>query len=153
MGLDMYLTGKRFLWTLGEHEDVGISKKMEELLGITKPVKQVDIELGYWRKANAIHKWFVTNVQDGEDDCRDYYVSKEKMQDLLMLVDTVLDNHDKADDLLPTGSGFFFGGTDYDEWYFNDLELTKQILKDAMEFIDEEVKRKHYISIYYNSSW
>ena len=26
-------------------------------------------EVGYWRKANAIHGWFVRNVQNGKDDC------------------------------------------------------------------------------------
>lgn len=47
-------------------------------------------EIGYWRKANAIHRWFVENVQNGEDDCRDYFVTKEQLTELLNLVNQVL---------------------------------------------------------------
>lgn len=36
----------------------------------------------YWRKANAIHKWFVDNVQYGEDDCGSYEVSVEQLLEL-----------------------------------------------------------------------
>jgi hypothetical protein len=39
-------------------------------------------EVMYWRKANQIHKWFVDNVQDGVDDCKEYWVSEEKLQEL-----------------------------------------------------------------------
>ena len=49
-----------------------------------------DDEVGYWRKANAIHKWFVDNVQNGEDDCGDYSVSKELLEELLNDCYTVL---------------------------------------------------------------
>jgi hypothetical protein len=38
--------------------------------------------VGYWRKANHIHKWFVDNVQDGKDDCHEYYVSIKKLHEL-----------------------------------------------------------------------
>lgn len=42
-------------------------------------------QVGYWRKANHIHNWFVENVQDGEDDCR-YHgeVTKEDLEELLV---------------------------------------------------------------------
>lgn len=33
-------------------------------------VKEITEEVGYWRKANAIHGWFVDNVQKGNDDCK-----------------------------------------------------------------------------------
>ena len=49
--------------------------------------------VGYWRKANAIHKWFVDNVQDGIDDC-DYHneVTKEILEDLLDTCEKVIAN-------------------------------------------------------------
>lgn len=31
---------------------------------------RVTEEIGYWRKANAVHNWFVNHIQDGVDDCR-----------------------------------------------------------------------------------
>ena len=39
-------------------------------------------EVCYWRKSNAIHNWFVNNIQDGKDDCGLYPVSKEKIKEL-----------------------------------------------------------------------
>ncbi len=45
--------------------------------------KRISEPVGYWRKANAIHRWFVENVQDGEDDC-DYHreVTAEDLEEL-----------------------------------------------------------------------
>lgn len=39
--------------------------------------------VGYWRKANQIHNWFVENVQNGIDDCKAYEVTEEKLRELL----------------------------------------------------------------------
>jgi hypothetical protein len=98
-----------------------------------KRVKEpVDEQFAYWRKANAIHAWFVDNVQDGNDDQRDYKVSIEQLQELLDVVDEVLNDREKASELLPTRLGFFFGSDEYDEYYFKDLEDTKDILERAI---------------------
>lgn len=146
MGLDMYLNRKR------------------------------SIQVGYWRKANAIHRWFVEHVQEGEDDCQEYYVSKEKLEELLETVNTVIESSELvegeiqngyafedgqkkpimekgkyikdptvAKKLLPTTKGFFFGGTNYDQYYFEDLEATKKILETILKEKNED--------IYYQSSW
>lgn len=41
-------------------------------------------QVGYWRKANQIHNFFVENVQDGEDDCKYHHeCTKEILEDLL----------------------------------------------------------------------
>lgn len=106
-------------------------------------------QVGYWRKANAIHQWFVDKVQDCEDDC-DYHneVTKEDLEDLLDICQRVLDDHSLADELLPTQSGFFFGGTEYDEYYFEDIENTISIIKNVLETTDFDKEM-----IYYVSSW
>lgn len=135
--------------------------------------------VGYWRKANAIHKWFVDNVQDGEDDCGYYEVSKEDLEELLsickaikdkcVLVKTpivsgrehrngeeiityqdweVIDNPAIAQEYLPTQSGFFFGSTDYDKWYMQDIDTTIKILTDVLETTDFDNQM-----IVYTSSW
>jgi hypothetical protein len=49
-----------------------------------------------------------------------------------------------ARELLPTGSGFFFGGTDYDEYYYNDLVETQKMLEELLLEEDGE--------FYYRSS-
>lgn len=50
-------------------------------------------EVGYWRKANQIHNWFVENVQDGVDDC-DYHneCTEEVLKKLLDTCKTVLES-------------------------------------------------------------
>ena len=61
MGLDMYLSAKRYMWNK-EREGVKVS-------GIDIPetleLKELRCGAAYWRKANQIHGWFVKNVQDG----------------------------------------------------------------------------------------
>ena len=69
----------------------------------------IEVQLMYWRKANAIHKWFVDNVQKGTDDCGTYEVSTDKLKELLDIINEILSDKSKAKSLLPTTNGFFFG--------------------------------------------
>jgi len=59
----------------------------------------------------------------------------------------VLDNHALASEHLPTTSGFFFGSTEYDEWYFQDLQSTVEIIDNALSKIGDEW------TFSYQSSW
>jgi hypothetical protein len=183
MGLDMYLYKKTYVknWDHMKEEErheVTVKKNGQPVQSI-KPerVSEVVEEVGYWRKANAIHQWFVDNVQDGKDDCASYYVSKEQLKELLGIVNQVLAgtktkpglvrngrryengtwtdlmeegeknvNPELAAELLPTASGFFFGGTDYDEYYIEDLKETKRILEEALQEVGPG-------SFEYQSSW
>jgi len=130
MGLDMYLNKKTFIGAEYKHRNVTgtIDIKVEG-----KPVK-VDFDkvtyivekAGYWRKANAIHNWFVTNVQDGVDDCKEYYVDYDQLQDLKKLCEKIIETKDGS--LMPPTSGFFFGSTEVDDYYFGDLMATIEIL-------------------------
>ena len=109
--------------------------------------------IGYWRKANQIHSWFVINVQDEIDDCGYYEVTKEQLIQLKEKCETILEAKETnfeevASSLLPTQSGFFFGGTDYGEYYKEDLEITIKIINAVLEETDFE---KEYIL--YHSSW
>lgn len=47
-------------------------------------------EIGYWQKANAIHFWFVSNIQNGVDDCGSYAVKKEDLVELLFVCKDVM---------------------------------------------------------------
>lgn len=94
MGLDQYLEKcDRKVWG---YKDMDIDKMKidnpalyEELKpfivmrGKYCPWESFFTEVGYWRKANAIHKWFVENVQNDVDDCGYYEVSKEQLETLL----------------------------------------------------------------------
>lgn len=156
MGLDMYLTAERDLWR-STKSDFELSNKIGELIGLERQsdwtkiapvVNKVSIEVAYWRKANAIHQWFVDNVQDGEDDCRSYFVDRDQLQTLIDLCESVLANSEQAEDLLPTQSGFFFGSTEYDDWYFHNLENTVKQLKEILE--NPALKNADFK---YSSSW
>ena len=50
--------------------------------------------------------------------------------------------------LLPTQGGFFFGGTEYDNWYMRGVEDTIDILTRVLETTDFEKEM-----VYYVSSW
>ena len=111
----------------------------------SKRIKYVVEEMGYWRKANHIHTLFVDNVQDGADNCGEFYVDRNDLENLLESCQRVLINPSEAKELLPTSSGFFFGGTDYDEYYFDSVKETISILEECL--LDEEAY------FYYTSSW
>ena len=138
MGLDMYLYKKNYIWQgewiKPEARQEVVVKKGGEVDNSIKPerVKYVVEEVGYWRKANQIHRWFVENVQSGTDDCGSYWVSREKLEELLDLCKQVRDDNSKAEELLPSVSGFFFGGTEYDEWYYEDINNTIKILEEVL---------------------
>lgn len=152
MGLDQYLSATKYT---SKYQDEEFNKMLWKLFPDMKPCNMstisVDVEVGYWRKANAIHKWFVDKVQDGDDDCKTYDVSRGDLEDLQILCVLALEFKDKDDksdlkDILPTTSGFFFGGTEYDEWYFENLEETIEIVKKCLKLPVEW-------DFEYHSSW
>ena len=161
MGLDMYLRASEYIsrnnW--GRDEDGNILdtpneafKAIVETFELEDVIDKtgfagisIDVPMGYWRKSNQIHNWFVENVQDGEDNCSAYYVTREQLETLKGLCVQVLANKSLAEDLLPTGAGFFFGSTAYDEYYYGDLQET-------IEIIDRCLASK-FNSFEYQSSW
>jgi hypothetical protein len=112
-----------------------------------QPYQSLVIELAYWRKANQIHNWFVKNVQNGQDNCMPYEVSKEHMQQLYNCCQEVLDKQNGYK-ILPTKYGFHFGSTEYDRFYYMDVEQTKNIAADILELYDFDS-----FHLIYNSSW
>jgi hypothetical protein len=132
-------------------------------------------EVGYWRKANAIHGWFVRELAGGVDECQPIHVSRENLITLRQLCLEALrdrninevpeaptrseislddnqdigkilaermaseatiavmerDFDDASDPLRPT-AGFFFGGNQKDEYYYQDLMETINIISQAL---------------------
>jgi hypothetical protein len=145
-----------------------------ELVPLVKH-SEITEEIGYWRKANAIHNWFVKHCQEGNDDCGEYWVSRDKLLELKADCESVLDSlkdapkgtievacgwsngetmyttkevyltDTLAEDKLPPVDGFFFGSSDIDDWYISDL-------KNTIEIIDEALSEDRG-QIYYQSSW
>ena len=167
MGLDQYLIGKLFIWSSSGQ---GGRREITELVGRKHPfvkgleASTVVFEGGYWRKANQIHKWFVDNIQGGEDNCENYPVTFEQLKILydLCIKLMVKKSSAQAKKLLPTTSGFFFGGTDYGPDYWNDIQKTIDILAPLFgtvaAVIDEAAGNKQEDSFKdleyeYHSSW
>lgn len=188
MGLDMYLIRKKYVGAKYEHRkvegEVNINVNGKQLPIDFNKISNIEEEVGYWRKANQIHNWFVNKCQDGVDDCKEYYVTFERLKELLRLCKEVknkailknatiengkkledgkwvpilekgkiIENAEEIEELLPTQEGFFFGGTNYDEYYIQDIENTIQILEQIIN--EEETLNKSgiYCDYYYQSSW
>lgn len=188
MGLDMSLNKKTYVknWSHmkpEERHEVDVKKSGVQVSHI-KPerVSYVEEEIIRWRKANAIHAWFVENVQDGEDDCKDHWVSKSDLETLLGLCERVIEASELvegkikngytfengkevpimedgkyikdstvAQELLPAQEGFFFGGTDYDEYYLEDIKFTAKKIKEVLA--EDTGSGFSTGDFYYHSSW
>lgn len=145
MGLDMYLRAKK---RMPREAAVVISKADPQKYpswhnewGEDAKTVQLVSDVGYWRKANAIHGWFVENVQDGEDDCEEYEVLPEQLAALRADCEEALERKGATEQLAPT-EGFFFGDTSI-----------RGLLEDAehtIKIIDEVPKDW---KIFYQSSW
>lgn len=155
MGLDMYLYAKQYFSGSEyskeeERKQYAVIRTAINADGFPEggfPAVVVSTQVAYWRKDNAIHDWFVQNCQGGEDDCRNAYVSREQLMELAKVCREVLADHALADELLPTSSGFFFGSTDYDEWYYRGLEYTAQTIDEILARVPQEWDFE------YHSSW
>lgn len=156
MGLDMYLRAERYVSPYSNPELASAIHKLLEFPITAQGGTSVSTVCAYWRKANQIHNWFVQNVQGGEDDCKSYYVNRKQLVELRDLCSTVLEDvaglTDKdeiasyCEENLPTQSGFFFGDTEYGEYYFNDL-------KDTIKHIDSVLTLSDDYEFEYQSSW
>ena len=154
MGLDMYLSGKRYMSKYFDPADAERIAKVNEVFGIEGEedgdfgAQEVTFRVSYWRKANAIHKWFVDKCQDGVDECQETWVTREQLQELADTCRAVIADTSKAGELLPPSAGFFFGSTDVDEWYLQDLEFTAGRMDKILN--DPSLKGMEF---YYQSSW
>lgn len=165
MGLDQYLRASEYIsrndYSLPRKEDGSLDirsnslfNEVVDLIGGAEVLEpqgfsglSVSIPVGYWRKANQIHQWFVDNCGEGEDDCRPYFVSRERLQELLDTCNKVLEvrTEEVAEELLPPQVGFFFGGYEIDEYYYQDLENTVEIITRCLNSKFDEFE--------YQASW
>lgn len=143
----------------------------------TTGVCYLQYQVAYWRKANAIHNWFVKECGNGIDECQPIYVSEEKLRELLDICKEVkrlahleavpngrevaelsmvdasftyskakqITNAAEIAQILPSASGFFFGSTEYDQYYLEDIDLTIKQLEKALENSDDDFT--------YQASW
>lgn len=103
MGLDMYLNKKVYIGAGYDFNNIGgkieITSNGEVIPINFKKVTYIVEEAVYWRKANQIHKWFVDNIQNGVDDCGEYYVSDDDIKKLLETINNLFSEVNKIVDL------------------------------------------------------
>ena len=171
MGLDQYLTISEYIPRTTRDDLRPDTPKanpvFEELVNrrpswVDKGAYQgisVRYPAGQWRKANGIHNWFVTKVQDGRDECQQSYVSGQQLRELRDACEQVVfahvndtrTVHKVAQEVgLTTIHGSFFGSTEYDEWYIEDLRYTMRLVN---RLETSGVFDNAWVDIYYQASW
>ena len=166
MGLDMYLYRREYVsdWDFKLEDENPKEREMYrsivEYMGVDKlpysPTAQIELCVAYWRKANAIHGWFVNTLADGVDECQPINVDREDLQSLHRACNNVLmaPAGIKVEDvaatygLLPT-RGFFFGSYEIDDWYMDDLKLTMTQIESVLATVPDD----RFTDFVYQASW
>lgn len=131
MGLDMYLLGE-----LRPKRNVTAPKTNRKEDGLD--VRNLAVDLGYWRKHPDLHGYIVQTYADGKDDCQPIYLTVEQLEDILRASEA---------DELPHTEGFFFG-----ESQPEDKVDTKSILETAIAWLKaKDVKNRR--AVFYQASW
>lgn len=103
-------------------------------------------ELIYWRKFNALHRWFVDVLQDGVDNCQLTTVSKDDLTRLIADIRRVIAG-EIVDELEPR-SGCFFGSLEKDDYYTTQMNKALKDFENLLNGFDFENN-----NLYYASSW
>lgn len=98
--------------------------------------------IGYFRKVNFLIPFFEKRRHMEIENCEDLVIEKEDVKELIRRCKEVLTNHELAEKLLPARAGFFFGNTEYDNSYYEDvydvLQTFKTILLEFDDLKDNE---------------
>lgn len=112
----MYLHAKRFCSGGYDHstkEEKKLFKTILKAAELPQEMAQqsltVNVTVGYWRKANHIHKWFIDNCSSGEDDCRPVDVCRDSLKTLRDLCQTVIDKSNLVPGNVHVGTSFEAG--------------------------------------------
>lgn len=159
MGLDMYIfKTKKTAHSIKELSDLDRNPKpgqsevaefepLQQPYGDTAPyLYSIFEQVAYWRKFNALHQWFVTNVQLGIDKCGLYELNKDVLFELLEVLEEV--HNLKKPTKLPPAQGFFWGSTEVDDYYWDKVESSIQTISKLIDNTDWDKER-----LFYQSSW
>jgi hypothetical protein len=162
MGLDMYLSKKLGIrnYNYDGAPKNEVTLRVDGVTVDTSDASEITFEVMYWRKANAIHAFFVDRCQGGRDECQPSYVSLDVLEELRDLCRDIITVHDNggpwqqlAEETLPAQSGFFFGDTDYSEWYLSDLRTTLAGLETHFALDRSSRSLGIHYSYEYQASW
>lgn len=138
MGLDIYFW-KRVRTENDEKEYIDRCERYKKIFDTDNYEKLINddkvVEIGYFRKVN-----FLMGVFDRKQTGEYIKIDKHSLESLLDLCNTVLKSKDirTAEKYLPPQSGFFFGSTDIDDYYFSDVEDVADWLETILPTLDDE---------------
>ena len=107
-------------------------------------VELVYDELAYYRKVNFLYRYF-SDYMDANGIMA--VVDKYAIEDIIECCKEVLADNSKAEELLPTVNGFFFGSTEYDKYYFKEVA---QVLKDFEKILQEYDMENYFYFGYFS---
>jgi hypothetical protein len=138
MGLDMYLQGHEYRSTY----DVNKLTTLDNF-----PIKEVVVELGYWRKHPNLHGAIIRMFADDKDECQSIELGDEGIRTLIDLVE-------KND--LPYTEGFFFGTSPspdiHPDWFEETKQNTIKYLNNALKWINS-AQSDQFRWVTYRASW
>ena len=185
MGLDMSLYACRSM----VFENDSIFDEIKKFITIPFPnatLNNIQVEVMSWRKANAIHNWFINNCTNGVEWCYPTQVFIGQLVELRDICKEVLDHSElvpakiidsytyqlspsgvpveKANMVdgyvildptfarkhLPTVDGFFFGSTDYDQYYYENIVYTYEGLNAILSVDPVELRNWEFL---YEAIW
>jgi len=167
MGLDMYLKYRKSFHGYEHTSDSDEKEKYHNIIEAAgldgmvtsdSPFVEVETTVIYWRKANAIHGWFVNECGGGVDECQSIPVTREQLVKLRELCFEALSIpagsslQDHAPTVLPPTPGFFFGSYDVDEWYVSDLERTMREIDRLLPLLPVDGEGWDW-GLVYQASW
>ena len=96
-----------------------------------------------YRKQNWLRNWMIKNTAlDYDSNTEIVELERYKLRELIETCKYVLNHKNRASEKLETLNGFFFGVTDYDDWYFKGIEQVKDDLEELLN--DDELKYFDY---------
>ena len=94
-------------------------------------------QIGYFRKVNFLVKYFEDTCNLNVENQIPLRVYREDIEKLKNRCRKVLDDHSIVKEILPTVDGFFFGSTNYDEYYFRDVQEVYDYCLRLLDMFDD----------------
>ena len=111
-----------------------------------KRTKEETEEIGYFRKVNFLIPFFEERTGEEIENCELVYITEEDIEELIRRCKEVLDNHEEANILLPTTTGFFYGSDEYDEYYFDNVQEVLDYCQNNLFPMFDELSNEEYIA-------
>lgn len=129
---------------------MGLDITITQIKNKCKCCGRAEIENDYdFRKVNFLVGFWESYYDDEMENCVIYNIDRLFIETLLETCTEVLADHSKAEDLLPTREGFFFGNYEYDDEYFGDVEHVLDTCKKLLDDLAIDPTIEHDISIWY----